>query len=165
MVERLLPSFTGEIAQVPPMFSALKRDGVPLTAMPGRKTVERPPRPVRVYQIELTEFQPPTFTIEVKCGRGFYLRTLRPRPRRASRLRRPFGATRPSLRGSFLPGHGGGHGGTAEPSARAPGSTCCALDSVNRHAAILGEGSRQSACLGTPVESTSCTSGAAPFSG
>lgn len=77
MVEEALASFSGEISQVPPMFSALKRDGVPLYrhARAGR-TVERAPRRVRVYRLELVEFEPPSFTITVECGRGFYVRTL-----------------------------------------------------------------------------------------
>ncbi len=77
MVEELLPSFVGDIAQVPPMFSALKRDGVPLYqyARAGQ-TVEREPRPVHIYRLELLDFRPPTFTIDVECGRGTYVRTL-----------------------------------------------------------------------------------------
>ncbi|MGD0765255.1 MAG: tRNA pseudouridine(55) synthase TruB [Dehalococcoidia bacterium] len=77
MVEGALAGFGGEGLQVPPMFSALKRDGVPLYrhARAGR-TVEREARPVRVYGLELEKFEPPWFTIRVECGRGFYVRTL-----------------------------------------------------------------------------------------
>lgn len=158
MVERLLPSFTGEIAQVPPMFSALKRDGVPLYryARAGQ-TVERRPRPVRIYGIELTEFEPLTFTIEVECGRGVYLRTLAydlgERLGCGAHLEHlvrlsvgPFSldsaVSMEELREAFRTGT---WGDLLRP-----------LDSVllSWHAAILGEGSRQSACLGRAVELT-----------
>jgi tRNA pseudouridine55 synthase len=77
MVDELLPSFVGHVTQIPPMFSALKRDGVPLYqyARAGQ-TVEREPRPVNIYRLELIEFRPPTLTIEIECGRGAYVRTL-----------------------------------------------------------------------------------------
>ncbi|MDP6422055.1 MAG: tRNA pseudouridine(55) synthase TruB [SAR202 cluster bacterium] len=76
-IESALKSFHGEIPQVPPMFSALKRDGKRLydLAREGIE-VEREPRKVTVYGIELTEFEPPLATVEVHCGRGFYMRSL-----------------------------------------------------------------------------------------
>jgi len=59
------------------MYSALKREGTPLYkhARAGRE-VEREARSVEVYQIELVEFAPPTVTLELECGRGFYVRSL-----------------------------------------------------------------------------------------
>ena len=59
------------------MFSALKRDGVPLYkhARAGRE-VELEARGVEVYRLELLEFAPPIVTLEVECGRGFYVRSL-----------------------------------------------------------------------------------------
>ena len=115
MVEQLLPSFTGEVTQVPPMFSALKRDGVPLYryARAG-KIVEREPRPVRVYRLELIDFEPPTLTVEMKCGRGVYLRTFAHDLGERPRMRRPLGTARPSLRGPFFSGFGGGDRRTAK---------------------------------------------------
>ncbi|MDP6663344.1 MAG: tRNA pseudouridine(55) synthase TruB [SAR202 cluster bacterium] len=76
-IESALKSFHDEIPQVPPMFSALKRDGKRLydLAREGIE-VEREPRKVTVYGIELTEFEPPLATVEVHCGRGFYMRSL-----------------------------------------------------------------------------------------
>ena len=76
-IESALKSFHGEIPQVLPMFSALKRDGKRLydLAREGIE-VEREPRKVTVYGIELTEFEPPLATVEVHCGRGFYMRSL-----------------------------------------------------------------------------------------
>ncbi len=156
MVERLLPSFSGEIDQVPPMFSALKRDGVPLYryARAGQ-TVERAPRPVRIYGIELVEFQPPTFTIEVRCGRGVYLRTL------AYDLGEGLGCgahLEHLVRLAVGPFSLEAAVGMEELREAFLAGTWCdllrPLDSVllSWHAAILGEGSQQSACLGRTVE-------------
>jgi tRNA pseudouridine55 synthase len=76
-VASALEAFTGEIDQVPPMYSALKRHGRPLYeyARAG-KDVELEARRVRVYRIELMSFDAPIAEIEVECGRGFYVRSL-----------------------------------------------------------------------------------------
>ncbi len=76
-IETALESFHGEIPQVPPMFSALKKEGKRLYDL-ARKgiEIEREPRKVTVYDIELTEFESPFATVEVHCGRGFYMRSL-----------------------------------------------------------------------------------------
>lgn len=76
-VEALLPTFTGEILQRPPMFSAVKQHGQRLYSL-ARKgiEVERPPRPVRVHQIRLLHWAPPSMTLEVVCGGGTYVRVL-----------------------------------------------------------------------------------------
>ena len=76
-VRDALAQFRGEILQVPPMYSALKRDGKRLYEL-ARKgiEVEREPRPVSVYGIELTGWEPPIATVKVDCGRGFYMRSL-----------------------------------------------------------------------------------------
>ena len=72
-----LTHFLGEIQQVPPMYSALKKDGTRLYDLARQGSeVERKPRPVVVHQIELTEWNPPEATVEVHCGRGFYMRSL-----------------------------------------------------------------------------------------
>ena len=77
IVGAALESFRGQIDQVPPMYSALKKDGKRLYEL-ARKgiEVERDPRPVRVYDIELTDWAPPLATVRVHCGRGFYMRSL-----------------------------------------------------------------------------------------
>ncbi|MDI6858667.1 MAG: tRNA pseudouridine(55) synthase TruB [Dehalococcoidia bacterium] len=77
MVEDVLPSFAGEISQIPPAFSAVKHEGTPLYRL-GRsgKPAQAQPRQVRVYSISLLAFEPPIVTIEVESGRGVYLRTL-----------------------------------------------------------------------------------------
>ena len=76
-IERALPDFSGEILQVPPMYSALKQDGKRLydLARAGVE-VERPPRPVSVRRIALQDWTPPVATIEIECGKGFYVRSL-----------------------------------------------------------------------------------------
>ena len=76
-VEAALESFRGQIDQVPPMYSALKKDGKRLYEL-ARKgiEVEREPRSVTVYDIELTDWAPPLATVRVHCGRGFYMRSL-----------------------------------------------------------------------------------------
>ena len=76
-VRSALTHFQGEISQVPPMYSALKRDGKRLYDL-ARKgiEVEREPRSVSVYDISLTGWEPPVATVKVDCGRGFYMRSL-----------------------------------------------------------------------------------------
>ena len=76
-VEQALQSFKGTVLQVPPMFSALKRDGKRLydLARAGIE-VEREPRRVEVQSIELVGWAPPVATLEIRCGRGFYVRSL-----------------------------------------------------------------------------------------
>ncbi len=76
-LRRALRAFEGEISQVPPMFSAVKRDGVPLhrLAREGRE-VERAPKRVRIDRLELTSYAPPDLGIEVDCSAGTYVRAL-----------------------------------------------------------------------------------------
>jgi tRNA pseudouridine55 synthase len=72
-----LAGFVGEILQVPPMFSAVKREGVPLhrLARAGR-VVERAPKKVRIHALELLDWSPPRARIEVRCSAGTYVRCL-----------------------------------------------------------------------------------------
>ncbi|XP_062859814.1 probable tRNA pseudouridine synthase 1 [Trichomycterus rosablanca] len=76
--EEKLKQFTGEIMQVPPLYSALKKDGKRLSVLlkQGHEVEAKPARPVTVYSISLQEFNPPQFTLEVECGGGFYVRSL-----------------------------------------------------------------------------------------
>lgn len=76
-VESALEEFRGEIAQVPPVYSALKRQGRRLydLARAGVE-VELEPRPVVVHEICLVEWDPPVATVNVVCGKGFYVRSL-----------------------------------------------------------------------------------------
>lgn len=76
-VRAALATFVGEIEQVPPMYSAVKKDGVPLhkLAREGRE-VERDAKRVRIDRIEMLKFQPPVVEIEVDCSGGTYVRVL-----------------------------------------------------------------------------------------
>jgi len=73
----LLPRFTGEIEQIPPMHSALKHQGRPLYeyARAGIE-IERPPRKVTIRALELVECDPPRVVLDVQCSAGTYIRTL-----------------------------------------------------------------------------------------
>jgi tRNA pseudouridine55 synthase len=72
-----LARFCGEIVQVPPMYSALKRDGKPLYeyARAGQ-TVEREGRRVTIHALELIACALPDVTFRVTCSKGTYVRTL-----------------------------------------------------------------------------------------
>jgi tRNA pseudouridine55 synthase len=76
-IERAFDHFRGPIEQVPPMYSALKHRGEPLykLAREGR-AVERTPRPVVIYRLELIRWEPPRLTFRVECSKGTYIRTL-----------------------------------------------------------------------------------------
>jgi tRNA pseudouridine55 synthase len=76
-LDALLPKFTGPISQVPPMYSALKRDGKPLYeyARAGVE-LERAPRDITIHQIRWTDIQWPEATLEVSCSKGTYIRVL-----------------------------------------------------------------------------------------
>jgi len=76
-IEQALQDFRGEISQVPPMHSALKRDGKPLYeyARAGI-TLEREARRVTIHTLELLDYQAPFLRIRVKCSKGTYIRVL-----------------------------------------------------------------------------------------
>lgn len=77
----VLPRFTGDILQVPPMYSAIKKEGKKLYEL-ARKgvTVERAPRPVTIHALEVMDDggsdKGNTFTLRVVCSKGTYVRTL-----------------------------------------------------------------------------------------
>lgn len=73
----VLPEFRGEIQQIPPMYSALKRDGKPLYeyARQGIE-LERPPRQVTIYKLELLDIDGMRARLLVDCSKGTYIRTL-----------------------------------------------------------------------------------------
>ena len=76
-VEAVLQEFLGEIEQIPPMYSALKHKGQPLYKLAREGIeVEREPRKVTIYALELLDMGPDTLEISVKCSRGTYIRTL-----------------------------------------------------------------------------------------
>jgi tRNA pseudouridine55 synthase len=76
-IEGVLTRFRGEIDQIPPMHSALKRDGKPLYeyARVG-VTLEREARRITILELDLLEYRPPYLTLRVKCSKGTYIRVL-----------------------------------------------------------------------------------------
>lgn len=72
-----LPMFRGEISQVPPMYSALKRDGQPLYRLARQGVeVERPARVITIRALELLEVSGAEASLRVRCSKGTYVRTL-----------------------------------------------------------------------------------------
>jgi tRNA pseudouridine55 synthase len=76
-IEAVLDQFRGAITQIPPMYSALKRDGKPLYeyARAGI-TLEREARPVVIHELTVLDYQPPFLRLHVKCSKGAYIRVL-----------------------------------------------------------------------------------------
>ncbi|HCA5308655.1 TPA: tRNA pseudouridine(55) synthase TruB [Acinetobacter baumannii] len=77
LIEQTLEKFRGDIQQVPPMYSALKKEGKPLYEL-ARKgiEIEREARPVTIYTLELIEFTENSITLDVTCSKGTYIRVL-----------------------------------------------------------------------------------------
>lgn len=76
-VRECIRSFQGEQMQVPPMYSALKVGGKKLYEMAREGIeIERKPRPVHFYNIEVIEMELPRVKIRVHCSKGTYIRTL-----------------------------------------------------------------------------------------
>lgn len=77
LIEDALAAFRGEIEQVPPMYSALKRDGKPLYeyARAG-VTLEREARRVTIHALELLSYEAPFLRMRVRCSKGTYVRVL-----------------------------------------------------------------------------------------
>ncbi|HXC93405.1 MAG TPA: tRNA pseudouridine(55) synthase TruB, partial [Geobacteraceae bacterium] len=77
MVFATIPGFTGSILQTPPMFSALKRNGVPLYKLARNgETVEREPRRIEIQSLRIDRIDLPYVAFTVRCSRGTYVRTL-----------------------------------------------------------------------------------------
>lgn len=73
----IMALFQGEIEQIPPMFSALKKNGQPLYKLARQGIqIERQPRKITIYSLELLDFQPPLVSLRIVCSRGTYIRTL-----------------------------------------------------------------------------------------
>lgn len=77
-LDAVLPRFTGDILQTPPMYSAIKIQGKKLYQLARKgKEVERPQRPITVHALEVLEDGPEhTYTLRVRCSKGTYVRTL-----------------------------------------------------------------------------------------
>jgi tRNA pseudouridine 55 synthase len=76
-IEKCIKSFTGDIFQIPPMYSAIKINGKKLYEL-ARKGVEIPrePRPITIYDIDILDINIPFVTFQVKCSKGTYIRSL-----------------------------------------------------------------------------------------
>jgi tRNA pseudouridine55 synthase len=75
-IEEAFGKFRGDFYQMPPMVSAIKKDGVPLYKLARQgKIVEREPRFVHVYAHEIKDVRLPEVDFRVVCSKGFYVRT------------------------------------------------------------------------------------------
>ncbi|MBN1221048.1 MAG: tRNA pseudouridine(55) synthase TruB [Anaerolineae bacterium] len=76
-LRRLLPQFLGNIEQIPPIFSALKKEGQPLYKLArAGQPVEVKPRRVTIHALNWVSWQPPCLTLDVICSSGTYIRSL-----------------------------------------------------------------------------------------
>ncbi len=76
-IEAAVAIFKGEIAQVPPMYSAIRMGGRRLYELARKGVeVEREARPVHIYKLEITSYRPPLLHLDVHCSKGTYIRSL-----------------------------------------------------------------------------------------
>lgn len=76
-IHSVLAQFRGDIMQVPPMYSALKRDGKALYEYAREGiTLEREARPVTIHMLEFVRYEAPFLTLNVRCSKGTYIRVL-----------------------------------------------------------------------------------------
>jgi tRNA pseudouridine55 synthase len=76
-IQRALQPFTGTIQQVPPMYSAIQIGGQRMYDLARRgETIDLPSRTVEIDAIEIASWQNPILTIDVRCGKGTYIRSL-----------------------------------------------------------------------------------------
>ncbi|MBZ4654479.1 MAG: tRNA pseudouridine synthase [Peptococcaceae bacterium] len=76
-IKEVLSSFEGEVWQIPPMYSAIKLDGVPLYKLARKgEEIEREPRQVYIEKITLLDYRHPKLLLLVNCSKGTYIRTL-----------------------------------------------------------------------------------------
>ncbi|SMM99872.1 tRNA pseudouridine synthase B [uncultured Candidatus Thioglobus sp.] len=76
-IRQTVKSFEGDIEQIPPMYSALKRDGQPLYKLARQGIeVERKARPVTIHKIEYLGYENGIVSLEVSCSKGTYIRSL-----------------------------------------------------------------------------------------
>jgi tRNA pseudouridine55 synthase len=75
-VDAAFAGFMGAFEQIPPMVSAIKKDGVPLYKLARKgQEVERAPRPVHITSYQVTRIALPEIDFTVNCSKGFYVRT------------------------------------------------------------------------------------------
>ena len=72
-----IKSFLGDIKQIPPMYSALKKDGKKLYELAREgKVIEREARDIKIFRIDIKEINIPYVTFTVHCSKGTYIRSL-----------------------------------------------------------------------------------------
>jgi len=76
-INQVLEQFTGQIEQIPPMYSALKKDGKPLYELARKgETVERKARKITIHELSVLDRTKDTLTLNVCCSKGTYIRSL-----------------------------------------------------------------------------------------
>ncbi|MEI6092615.1 MAG: tRNA pseudouridine(55) synthase TruB [bacterium] len=76
-VRATISKFIGDIYQIPPMFSAIKKDGVPLYKLARKgQQIEREKRKITISEIKILEIAPPYLRLRIFCSKGTYIRTL-----------------------------------------------------------------------------------------
>jgi tRNA pseudouridine55 synthase len=76
-VENAVMGFLGKGTQVPPMYSAIKKDGIPLYKLARKgEEIHREPRNMEIYSLVIEQIELPVVTFTVRCSRGVYVRTL-----------------------------------------------------------------------------------------
>lgn len=76
-IRRTAAGFVGEISQIPPMYSAISQNGTRLYELArAGKVVERKPRKITIYELEIQKIDLPLVTMRVVCSKGTYIRTL-----------------------------------------------------------------------------------------
>ncbi len=76
-LDRALEPFRGDLAQIPPMYAAIKQGGRKLYEIArAGETVERPPRPVRIETLALLGWEPPIARLLIDCSKGTYIRAI-----------------------------------------------------------------------------------------
>lgn len=77
LIHKTLERFIGDIQQIPPMYSALKKDGRPLYELARQGIeIERPARPIHIDHLQLLAFTETSLTLDVSCSKGTYIRVL-----------------------------------------------------------------------------------------
>jgi len=76
-IASLLKQFIGDIQQVPPIYSALKKDGIPLYRLARRgEETEILPRDITIYSIDIISYTNPMLILDIACSKGTYIRSL-----------------------------------------------------------------------------------------
>ena len=76
-IAKALPAFRGPQLQMPPLYSALKRDGQPLYKLArAGADITLEPRPIVIHALRIVSWRSPDLVLEVECGKGTYIRSL-----------------------------------------------------------------------------------------